>query len=75
MISGIGTGFLNAQNPDTNLADEVFAEYGVGPSHRAYHLYDAGIAGGSFGTNLDKLGARGLALESNEWTLSDKRWS
>ena len=27
------------QNPDTNLADEVFAEYGVGP-HRAYHLYD-----------------------------------
>ena len=59
------------QNPDTNLADEVFAEYGVGPSHRAYHLYDAGIAGGSFATNLDKLGARGLALESNEWTLSD----
>lgn len=59
------------QNPDTTLADEVFSEYGVGPSHRAYHLYDSGIAGGSFATNLNKLGARSLALESNEWTLSD----
>ena len=46
------------QNPDTTLADEVFSEYGVGPSHRAYHLYDSGIAGGSFATNLNKLGAK-----------------
>ena len=59
------------QNPDSTLADDVFTEYGVGPSHRAYHLYDSGIAGGSFATNLHKLGARSLALESNEWTLSE----
>lgn len=59
------------QDPNSTLADDVLSEYGVGPEHRAYHLYDAGIAGGSFATNLDKLGARSLALESNQWTLSD----
>ena len=59
------------QDPNSTLADDVLSEYGVGREHRSYHLYDAGIAGGSFATNLDKLGARSLALESNQWTLSD----
>ena len=59
------------QNPNSTLADDVFSEYGVGAGHRAYHLYDAGIAGATFATNLDQLGARSLALESNEWVLSD----
>lgn len=59
------------QDPNSTLADDVLSEYGVGQEHRAYHLYDAGIAGGSFATNLDKLGAMSLALESNQWTLSD----
>ena len=45
-------------------------EYGVGSAQRAYRLYDAGIAGGSYATNLDKLGARSLALQDNEWDLS-----
>ena len=59
------------QDPSSTLADDVFNEYGVGPGHRAYHLYDAGIAGATFATNLDQLGARSLALESNEWDLSN----
>jgi len=54
------------QDPTSSLADDVLDEYGVGSVHRAYHLYDAGIAGGSYATNLDKLGARSLALQDNE---------
>ena len=58
------------QDPTSSLADDVLDEYGVASNHRAYHLYDAGIAGGSYATNLDKLGARSLALQDNEWDLS-----
>jgi monoamine oxidase len=58
------------QDPDSTLAEDVFSQYGIGAEHRAYHLYDAGIAGGSYATNLDQLGARSLALQENEWDLS-----
>ncbi|MDG2138413.1 MAG: NAD(P)-binding protein, partial [Luminiphilus sp.] len=33
------------QDSSASLADEVLATYGVGVDHRAYHLYDEGIAG------------------------------
>ncbi|MEM6583812.1 MAG: FAD-dependent oxidoreductase [Pseudomonadota bacterium] len=59
------------QDPVSSLADDVLSAFGIGPGNRAYHLYDAGIAGGSFATNLEKLGARSLALQSNQWDLSD----
>ena len=55
---------------DSTLADDVLDEYGIDSSHRAYHLYDAGFVGASYATNLDKLGARSLALQDNEWDLS-----
>jgi monoamine oxidase len=58
------------QDPDSTLADDVFDEYGVDSSHRAYHLYDAGFAGSAYATNLDRLGARSLALQDNQWDLS-----
>jgi hypothetical protein len=58
-------------DPDTTLADDVLDEYGVGVSHRAFHLYDAGFAGASYATNLWELGARSLALQDNEWDLSE----
>jgi len=58
------------QDPETSLADDVLAEYGVDSEHRAYHLYDEGFAGGTFATNLDKLGARSLALQDSQWDLS-----
>jgi len=57
-------------DPKTTLADDVLDEYGVGPSHRAYHLYDAGFAGGYFATSLHRLGARSLALQDSGWDLS-----
>lgn len=57
------------QDPATTLADDVLAEFGVGAGHRAYHLYDTGV-GTEVGTNLDKIGARNLAIESDRWTLS-----
>ena len=60
------------QDETSTVADDVLDEFGVAAGHRAYHLLDAGIAGGSFATNLDQLGARSLALESNSWTLSDQ---
>ena len=58
------------QDPDTTLADDVAEEYGVDASHRAFHLYDVGIAGGSYATNLRELGARSLALQDTQWDLS-----
>ena len=57
-------------DPGSSLAEDVADKYGVDASHRAYHLYDAGFAGGSYATNLDQLGARSLALQSNQWDLS-----
>ncbi|HCH66736.1 MAG TPA: amine oxidase [Deltaproteobacteria bacterium] len=61
----------NHEDPDTTLAQDVFTEFGVDADHRAYHLYDAGFAGGSYATSLDRLGARSLALQSNQWDLSE----
>jgi monoamine oxidase len=63
------------KDPDSSLADDVLGKYGVGSGHRAYHLYDAGIAGvnaSSEVTNLDKLGARSLALQDFGWDLSEE---
>ena len=57
-------------DPGSSLAEDVADKYGVDASHRAYHLYDGGFAGGSYATNLDQLGARSLALQSNQWDLS-----
>ncbi|MFT6388609.1 MAG: monoamine oxidase [Cellvibrionaceae bacterium] len=59
------------QSPSSSLADDVFNEYGVGLNHRAYHLYNASIAGGEYATSLHKLGARSLALQDNQWDLSE----
>lgn len=67
----------NHKNPDSTLADDVLDKYGVyggvgvEPPHRAYHLYDSGIAGGEYATSLHKLGARSLALQDNQWDLSE----
>ncbi len=59
------------RDPSSSLADDILKKYDIDSEHRAYHLYDAGFAGGSFATNLSKLGARSLALESSKWTLSE----
>ena len=59
------------QDPDSTLADDVLGEYGVGPGDRSYHIYNSSFAGGSYATSLHKLGARSLALQDNQWDLSE----
>ncbi len=61
----------NHTDPTSTLADDVLSEYGVAPGHRAYHIYNSSFAGGEYATNLDKLGARSLALQDNEWDLTE----
>jgi monoamine oxidase len=61
----------NHPDPASTLADAVSAEFGVDSSHRAFHLYDAGIAGAEYATNLRQLGAQSLALQDVRWDLSD----
>ncbi|ROR97967.1 monoamine oxidase [Sinobacterium caligoides] len=58
-------------DPNSTLAQDVEDKFGVGPGHRAYHLYDEGIAGANYATSLDKIGARSLALQDNQWDLSE----
>jgi monoamine oxidase len=42
---------------------------GVTSTHRAYHLYEDGIAG-TYGTTVEKLGLRSLSREANTFDLS-----
>ena len=58
-------------NPNTTMADHVEDEYGVSAGDRMYHIYDHSFAGGVWATNLDKLGARSVALQDNLWDLSE----
>lgn len=58
-------------NPNTSMADYVAAEYGVASGDRAYHLFNHSFAGGTWATNLDKLGARSVALQDSQWDLSE----
>jgi monoamine oxidase len=59
------------KDPTTTLADDVLKKYGVAPGDRSYHIYESSFAGGSYATSLHKLGARSLALQDNEWDLSE----
>ena len=61
----------NHPDPTTTLADDVLDEYGVAPGDRSYHIYESSFAGGEYATSLHKLGARSLALQDNEWDLSE----
>ena len=61
----------NHPDPTTTLADDVLSEYGVDVGDRSYHIYESSFAGGEYATSLHKLGARSLALQDNEWDLSE----
>ena len=39
-------------------------------NHRAYHLYDSGIAGSIYGASLQRVGVASLAQQDWGWTLS-----
>jgi monoamine oxidase len=61
----------NHPDPTTTLADDVLSEYGVDVGDRSYHIYESSFAGGEYATSLHKLGARSLALQDNEWDLTE----
>ncbi len=52
------------------MADVVAERYGVGPDHRAYHLYEHAIANSIYGASLNRIGAASLAQQDWNWTLS-----
>ncbi len=53
------------------MADVVAERYGVGPDHRAYHLYEHAIANSIYGASLNRIGAASLAQQDWNWTLSN----
>jgi len=56
---------------DPTVADDLANNHGIGPSHRAYHLYDGVYPGGEFGTSVTRLGIRSLARQEDLWPLSN----
>jgi monoamine oxidase len=69
--------FYDAEDHDNDGSDPLVSTHleswggsgGVDSGHRAYHLYEDGIAG-TFGTTVEKLGLRSLSRESNTFDLS-----
>ena len=54
-----------------SMAEDIFDHYQVDKEHRAYHLYENGIAGSIYGTSLEKIGLASLARQDWRWTLSE----
>jgi monoamine oxidase len=55
---------------DQLVSDYLDATWGVPSTSRGYHLYDAGVPGGEYGTTVERLGLRSLSREWNTWSLS-----
>ena len=60
----------NYRDFSTTMADDVLTRYGVDRSHRAYHLFDNGVAGSVYGASLQKIGSASLARQDWLWALS-----
>ncbi|MDG2336329.1 MAG: FAD-dependent oxidoreductase [Myxococcota bacterium] len=62
---------------DNDPTDPLVSTYlanvlGVGPTNRAYHLYQAASPAGEYGTTVTLLGLRSLSREGNAWSLSER---
>jgi monoamine oxidase len=62
-------------NHSNDLTDQLVSDYldntwGVPSTSRGYHLYEAGIPAGEYGTTVERLGLRSLSREWNAWSLS-----
>ena len=62
----------NHSNDPTDglVSDYLDTSWKVPSTSRGYHLYDAGIPGGEYGTTVERLGLRSLSREWNIWSLS-----
>jgi len=74
-IDDYWTFYNDVWNHDNDPTDQLVSTYltnvwGVGPTHRAYHLYEAAAPAGEYGTTVERLGLRSLSREGNAWTLS-----
>jgi len=55
---------------DQLVSDYLDNTWGVPSTSRGYHLYEAGIPAGEYGTTVERLGLRSLSREWNAWSLS-----
>jgi monoamine oxidase len=67
--------YYDIGNHDNDPTDQLVSEYldttWGGPStSRGYHLYEALIPGGEYGTTVELLGLRSLSREWNAWSLT-----
>jgi monoamine oxidase len=61
----------HSNDPTDGLVSEYLDNVWKVPStSRGYHLYDAGIPGGEYGTTVERLGLRSLSREWNIFSLS-----
>ena len=68
--------YYDIGNHDNDPTDQLVSDYldttwGVPSTSRGYHLYEALIPGGEYGTTVERLGLRSLSREWNTWSLSD----
>jgi hypothetical protein len=67
--------YYDIGNHSNDPTDELVSVHmdlvlGVDSKHRAYHLYEAGVPAGEYGTTVDRLGLRSLSRQENLWPLS-----
>ena len=61
----------NNDSTDQLVSDYLDTTWGVPSTSRGYHLYEAGIPAGEYGTTVERLGLRSLSREWNAWSLSE----
>jgi monoamine oxidase len=67
--------YYDIGNHDNDPTDQLVSDYldttwGVPSTSRGYHLYEALIPGGEYGTTVERLGLRSLSREWNAWSLT-----
>jgi monoamine oxidase len=67
--------YYDIGNHDNDPTDQLVSDYldttwGVPSTSRGYHLYEAYIPAGEYGTTVERLGLRSLSREWNAWSLA-----
>lgn len=61
----------NYNGPDISVAEYLQSVWGITPTHRAWHFYEAYI-GAEYGTSISRLSMRGYAAQEYLWLTGDK---
>ncbi|MEM7206646.1 MAG: FAD-dependent oxidoreductase [Pseudomonadota bacterium] len=62
----------NRQDFSKSMADDIFERYAVDNTHRAYHLFNNGLAGSLYAASAEKIGIASLARQESLWSLSNQ---